>query len=165
MLKNSLKKYGAGRSVLLDKNNTVIAGNKTVSEAIRQGHQKVIVVDTTGNELVAVRRTDLDLSTDKAAKALALNDNRVGEVDLSWDAEVLSQTDADLTELFEPIELDNILNEGKGHKRIDKIDLQAPPKMIWILLGVPFNRFDAIQEPLAALEAESEISVQQARNE
>ncbi len=163
MLKNSLKKLGAGRSILLDKNSTVIAGNKSFDEAKRQGYKKVIVVNTTGDELVAVRRTDLDLN-DKKAKELALSDNRVAEVDLAWDSEILKNTEVDLGEMFEPIELDNLINEGKGHKRIDKIDLQEPPKMIWILLGVPFDRFDQIQEPLAALEAESEISVQQARS-
>jgi hypothetical protein len=29
LIKKSLKDYGAGRSILLDKNNRVIAGNKT----------------------------------------------------------------------------------------------------------------------------------------
>jgi len=164
MLKNSLKKLGAGRSILLDSHNRVVAGNKTLEEAKRQGYKNIVVVDSDGDSLIAVRRTDLDLQKDVKAKELALSDNRVGEVDLAWDSEILKSTEVDLGGLFEPIELDNLTNEGKGHKRIDKIDLQEPPKMIWILLGVPFDRFDQIQEPLAALEAESEISVQQARS-
>lgn len=164
LLRSSLKKFGTGRSILLDKNNQVIAGNKTLSEAKHLGHKKVIVVDSDGDTLIAVRRNDLDLS-DKAAKELALLDNRVNEVGLSWETDVLKETDVDLSEMFEPIELDALLNEGKNTKRTDRIDLQQPPKMIWILLGVPFSRFDAIQAPLAAIEEESEITVQQARNE
>lgn len=162
-LKKSIKELGAGRSILLDKHSTAIAGNKTLEEAKRQGYKKVIVVDSDGDTLVAVRRTDLDLN-DKKAQELAITDNRASEVDLNWDPEVLKATDVDLGALFEPIELDNLLNEGKGHKRIDKIDLLKPPKMIWILLGIPFDRFDTIQEPLAAIEAEADINVQQARN-
>ena len=33
MLEKSLQKYGAGRSILIDKNNKIIAGNKTIEIA------------------------------------------------------------------------------------------------------------------------------------
>jgi hypothetical protein len=165
MLKTSLKKFGAGRSILLDADNRVISGNATLEQAKSLGYKRVMVVDSDGDTLVAVRRKDLKLEgEDKKARELALFENRTQEVDLAWDKEVLATTDVELNDLFEPIELDNLLNEGKGRKRIDKIDLQPPPKMIWILLGVPFNRFDVIQAPLAKIEAEAEISVQQSRN-
>lgn len=36
MLEKSLSKYGAGRSILLDKNNRIIAGNKTVEVALKK---------------------------------------------------------------------------------------------------------------------------------
>jgi hypothetical protein len=165
LLKESIKKFGAGRSILLDSNNTVISGNKTLAAAKSQGYKRVQIIDADGDTLIAVRRKDLNLKRDKKARELAIAENRTSEVDLSWDPEILSTTDADLGQFFEPIELDNLLNEGKGHKRTDKIDLQEPPKMLWVLLGIPFNRFDAVQAPLAILEAESEISVQQARSD
>jgi hypothetical protein len=164
MLKRSLKKLGAGRSILLDSENRVISGNKTLEAAKSLGYKNVRVVDVDGDTLIAVRRKDLNLQTDKTARELAISDNRTGEVDLAWDPEVLKSTDVDLSELFDPIEVDNITNEGKGHKRTDKIDLQKPPKMLWILLGIPFDRFDLVQEPLALIEAESEITVQQSRD-
>ena len=126
--------------------------------------KRVVVVDSDGETLVAVRRTDLEAS-DPKAQELAIADNRTAEVDLAWDPEVLKTTEADLAEMFEPIELDRLLNEGKNVKVADRIDLQPPPKMMWILLGVPFNRFDVVQEHLAALENEAEISVQSARND
>jgi hypothetical protein len=162
-LKNSLKKLGTGRSVLLDKNNTVLAGNKTLEQYKSLGYEKVIIVPSDGKTLVAVQRTDLE-AQDKKAQELAIADNRVAEVDLAWDPEVLRETDADLTELFEPLELDRMLNDGKNSRQPNTIDLQPPPKMMWILLGIPFARFDVVQGHLAALEAESEISVQSARD-
>jgi len=163
-IKRSLKNLGAGRSVLLDKNQTAIAGNKTIQEAKRQGYKEVLVVRTSGDQLVAVQRTDLDLK-DKKAQELAISDNFTSAIDLSWDPEILANTDVDLAEVgFDPIEVDNITNAGRGHKRTDKIDKLPPPKMLWILLGIPFDRFDLIQEPLAAIEAESEITVQQSRD-
>ena len=163
LLKNSLKKLRAGRSILLDKNFTAIAGSKTLEEAKKQGFKKVTVVDSDGETLVAVRRTDLQ-ANDKTAQELAVADNRVAEVDLAWDQEVLKGTQADLSEMFEPLELDRLLNEGKNSRQPNTIDLQPPPKKVWILLGIPFDRFDVVQGHLAALEEEAEISVQSARD-
>ena len=45
--------------------------------------------------LIAVQRDDLDLATDPRARALAIADNRVGELDLEWDVEMLKQLHAD----------------------------------------------------------------------
>lgn len=164
MLKGSLKRLGAGRSILVDKNLNTLAGNKTLEEAKKQGFKKVVVVPTDGDTLVAVQRTDLDI-TDKKAQELAIADNRTSEVDLSWDPEILKTTEADLAEFFDPLETDRLLNEGKNSRQPNTIDLQPPPKMVWVLLGIPFNRFDVVQENLAALEGEAEISVQSARDE
>ena len=62
LIKKSLERFKAGRSVLIDKNNNIIAGNKTVSAAATMG-MKVRVIETTGEELVAVKRTDIDLDS------------------------------------------------------------------------------------------------------
>jgi len=164
MLKRSLKKLGAGRSILVDRKGVALAGNKTLEEAKAQGYKNVVVVPTDGSTLVAVQRTDLDAS-DAKAQELAIADNRISEVDLSWDTEVLSGTEADLAEIFDPLETDRRLNQGKNSRVPNTIDLQKPPKMVWILLGIPFNRFDVVQGNLAALESEADISVQSARDE
>lgn len=89
MIETSLRNYGAGRSILLDKHGAIIAGNKTAEGAAAIGLEDVIIVKTDGKKLVAVQRTDLDLGKDKAAKELAIADNRSGQVSLTWDAEIL----------------------------------------------------------------------------
>lgn len=90
LLEHSLQEYGAGRSVLADKNGALIAGNKTLETANRLG-LPVRIIQTAGDELVVVQRTDLDLydPTDKRGRELAYADNRVGELDLAWDADQL----------------------------------------------------------------------------
>jgi DNA modification methylase len=87
-LDRSLRDFGAGRSVLLDRHGRVIAGNKTVEKARSLG-LTLRVVQTDGTELVAVQRRDLDLETDDKAKGLAIADNRVAELDLDWDPAAL----------------------------------------------------------------------------
>jgi DNA modification methylase len=110
-LERSLREYGAGRAVLIDKHGRIIAGNKTVEQAKRL-HLPLRVIKTDGQHLIAVQREDLDLATDARAKALALADNRVGELDLEWDVEMLKTlhasgldlsafwTEAEFAELF-----------------------------------------------------------------
>ena len=54
LMERSLKELGAGRSILIDKNGTIIAGNKTQEAAIKAGITKVRVIETDGTELVAL---------------------------------------------------------------------------------------------------------------
>lgn len=93
LLSRSLSEYGAGRSILTDRNGVIIAGNKTyrAAEAL---DLPVRIVQTTGEELVVVQRTDLDLETDPAARELAYADNRIAQIDLDWDPVIL-QDDLD----------------------------------------------------------------------
>ena len=93
-LARSLRDYGAGRAVLIDRHGTIIAGNKTVEQAKRL-NIPLRVVKTDGEHLIAVQRDDLDLATDPRAQALAIADNRVGELDLEWDVDMLKQLQAD----------------------------------------------------------------------
>jgi hypothetical protein len=91
MLDNSLRNYGAGRSIVTDKNDVIIGGNKTAERAADIGLNDTITVETDGTQLVVVKRTDLDLATDPRARELAYADNRVGQVDLDWDVSVVME--------------------------------------------------------------------------
>src|SRR2546430_526200 len=73
-IEQSFKLHGAGRSILVDKNGRIIAGNKSQKAALKAGITKARVVETAGDELVVVKRTDLDLQKDRSAKALAILD-------------------------------------------------------------------------------------------
>ena len=68
LIARSFKEHGAGRSVLLDKNNRLVAGNKATEGARQAGIRRVIVVDTEGDEMVAVRRKDVDLDSAEGRK-------------------------------------------------------------------------------------------------
>ena len=113
LLTNSLRKYGAGRSILADRNGRIIAGNKTLQAAIDLGLVDVEVVETDGKRLIVHKRTDLDLEATGAARELAYLDNRVAEVDLDWDTEqILVDLEAgvDLAQMFFDDELSAILD-------------------------------------------------------
>ena len=72
----------------MDRAGRILAGNKTLAQA-RALDLPVETVQTEGERLVVVQRVDLDLDTDVRARQLALADNRIAELDLDWDDDVL----------------------------------------------------------------------------
>ena len=118
MVRESLKRHGAGRSLLLDKNGTVIAGNKTLEGAEGVLPDEVIVVKTDGTQLIAIQRTDVE---GDEAVLMALADNRSSQVGLDWDPVIMSQLSArnlDMSHMFGREELARImmpvLSRGAG---------------------------------------------------
>lgn len=118
LVKESLRRYGAGRSILIDKSGNIIAGNKTAEAAGAVGMENVQIVKSDGTKLVAVQRTDLDIN-DKAARELAIADNRASEVGLEWDLEVLKEfeaEDVDLSPFFDEKELVSFLGVNQRRR-------------------------------------------------
>ncbi len=114
MLDISLEECGAGRSILVDKNGVVLAGNKTLERAIDLGFEIEVVPDD-GKKLLVRQRTDLDLLGDgesqKRARRLATLDNRSSEVGLEWDLKVIRQMAQDETEPLDGMFFENEIKE------------------------------------------------------
>lgn len=73
----SIDECGIGRSIVIDENGTILAGNGTY-EIAQKNNAKVLIVDVDGpNTLVAVRRNDL---TDTQKRRLSLWDNRASDL-------------------------------------------------------------------------------------
>lgn len=109
MIEKSIQELGFGRSLVVDKNGKIIAGNKSHEVAGAVGLEDVLLVETDGTQVIAIMRTDLDLEKDDKAKQLAIADNRTSEISLRWDTEVLLELEQeiDLSGFF----TDNELNE------------------------------------------------------
>lgn len=88
LIEKSLRENGAGRSILLDKDNNIIAGNGVVESAGAIGLDKVKIIETNGDEIVAVKRTDISLNS-KKGREMALADNATAKADIEWDEEAL----------------------------------------------------------------------------
>lgn len=91
LLEKSLRKFGGGRSILLDKNNNIIAGNGVVETANNIGFNDVQIVESDGSKLIAVKRVDVDINSDQG-REMALADNAVAAADLEWDKELINET-------------------------------------------------------------------------
>ena len=91
LLEDSLRKFGAGRSVLVDRNGNIIAGNSTTETAAAIGMEDVEVVKTDGKKLVVVQRTDLDLDSPEG-RELALADNMTALKGIDMDLDKVRET-------------------------------------------------------------------------
>lgn len=108
LLVDSLQEVGAARSIVIDEDGRILAGNGTVEAAAEAGITRVQVVDADGETIVAVRRRGL---TEEQKRRLALLDNRTAEL-ADWDASVLEALQSDglkLDDLFEPFEWNNLV--------------------------------------------------------
>ena len=94
LIEKSLRNNGAGRSILIDKNNRIIAGNGVTEVAGQIGLDDVQIVETDGTKIIAVKRTDIDLDT-KQGREMALADNATGAADLQWDAEAIADVESE----------------------------------------------------------------------
>ena len=91
LIEKSLREFGIGRGIVVDKNNRIIAGNKTTENCADIGLDKVVIVETTGDTLVVTKRTDIDIDTPKG-RGMALADNATGAANLEWDKPVMMET-------------------------------------------------------------------------
>ena len=103
LLQQSLQEVGAARSIVIDENNVILAGNGTVEAAGQIGISRVRIVEADGEEIIAVRRSGL---TDEQKRRLSLLDNRTAEL-AEWDTEQLLEFDG-LEELWTDWELQDM---------------------------------------------------------
>lgn len=135
LMEKSLKELGAGRSILIDKDGNIIAGNKTQLAAIKAGIKKVRVIESDGTELIAVKRTDVAIDS-KEGRELALADNLTTQVNLSWDnvelASVAAEQGIDLPDWgLDPSDLETPQGNVKsvGELDVDSFDEEQTLKL------------------------------------
>lgn len=130
MIVKALQEVGAARSIVIDEDGTILAGNGVAEAAAEAGIERVQIIDVDGETLVAVRRTGL---TEQQKRRLAYFDNRTAEL-AEWDAEQIMADQAagfDFDGLFTSAEMDAIEGELTDDKYSRKIE---PP--IYEPLGI-----------------------------
>lgn len=107
-LERSLREYGFARPIVAAADGTIIAGNHAFQKAGEIGLTKVRVIETSGDEIIVHKRTDLD-ANDPKARMLALADNRTAEINLQWDTSGLkafSEETEQVLDFFSDAELE-----------------------------------------------------------
>lgn len=144
-LKRSLQTFGQQKPIVVDGDGVIRAGNGTWLAAQQLGWKQIAVVPS-------------DLGPDELA-AYAVADNRTGEL-AEWDngqlaavlSEIQASGDMDVEAMgFNQDEVDAIVDDVMGEDRITQHDVRPPPKMAWVLVGIPTVRFGEIADQVEAI--------------
>ena len=129
LINKSLKECGAGRSIVIDNDGEIIAGNGIYEQA-QKLKIPTKIIETDGSELVVVKRTDLK-TDDEKRKQLAIMDNSTSdnsEFDINslyadFDIEKLNDWGLEQIQDFSTMEqgieqnFDDIVENQKAEKR------------------------------------------------
>jgi hypothetical protein len=162
ILEQSVRELGAGRSILVDKNGIILAGNHAQEAFVNAGMDDVIEVETDGKQIVVVKRTDLDADS-SAGKKMAIMDNRTSEQGLAWDAVVVEDL---LNEIKQDEgDLDNYLKDLENQLDVE-MDIDDAFGMLSDEDRAPFrqmtftvhdNQFEVISEALRVAKSMGEF--------
>ena len=142
VIERSLGEVGAARSIVIDEDGVILAGNATTEAAMQAGITRVRVIEADGNELIAVQRRGL---TPEQKVKLALADNRAAEL-AEWEPDVLAEIAAemDVSGLFRADELAELAmlaepEAGAGGDEFDTTPDDGPTRAqlgdLWIIGG------------------------------
>ena len=121
-LDTSIRTDGFIGAITTAADGETFAGSARLEKAVEIYGPKVepVVVHTTGDRPIIVVRDDIPDANHPKAKRLALADNRIGQIDLTWDADVLAdiaKNERDLLAgLFDDSELAALLAQDGGGK-------------------------------------------------
>ena len=116
LIQESLERYCAARSIVIDENDRVLAGNGTIEGAKAAGLENVRIIETDGKEIIAIKRTGL---TEDQKVGLALADNRTSDLS-DWDASMLHHLsmEHEIDPWFQPEDLTELMD--------DRTDAESP---------------------------------------
>lgn len=156
MIADSLQETGAGRSIVIDENNQLIAGHGLVDAAGQVGITKVTVVEASGNEIIAVKRSNL---TPEQKRKMAIYDNRTGELS-EWDIEqlVADQADGlDLSFAFTDEELAKAIGDEES-KKVTELKVERPADIVWVLMAIPMEKWPETQQAIEKMQIDAKYS-------
>lgn len=155
LLEHALRQRGFGRPMFATGDDVMLAGNATQEKALEVGFTHAIVITTHGDVPIIHRRADLS-AADPQARLMAMEDNRIAEVNLAPDATGLlalcrlmveTGADAEFDRLYTPDEMRVLLD-----KPLDAEDAGAPPSK----LEAAQDALRACREKTDALQSEIE---------
>lgn len=154
-IRKSIDEAGLGRSVVIDADGVLVAGNGV--QSVIDKDTPVRVVETDGTELVVVKRTDLHTG-DPRRKTLALADNATAD-DVEWDFDAIEADGWTEDEAGEwgvewPADEENV-QVGKN----TEIDTDNFADKIKIEFELTIEEHAFVRDALAKIDANKEIAL------
>lgn len=121
LINKSIKNLGAGRSILVDKDGVIVAGNGVFEQAQKLG-VKIREVETDGTELVVVKRTDLATDSKKRQELAVLDNSASDSSEFDFD---LLQEDFNVNELAD---LGIDIESEEPEIEVEEVDIPENPE-------------------------------------
>lgn len=152
LIRKSLNELGAGRSIVLDNDNVIIAGNGVFEQAKYLG-LNVKIIESDGKELFAIKRTDLT-TNDEKRKLLALADNKTSDTS-EFDLELLNDEFSNeiLNDWDIEIQKYDSIDYSDKNKEINIDEFPYKMEMKFVLSQ---NEFMFIQSELSKIDSSKE---------
>lgn len=156
LIRKSLSECGAGRSIVIDRDNVMIAGEGVYEQAKDLG-LKVRIIESDGKELIAIKRTDLS-TEDERRKLLAFADNQTSDSSRFDFSAVVEDFGADILEDWDfVVDIEEKDFAGKN-KEINFDEIEEKYK---IVLEYSSEDYLKVNEALAKIAPTSECAVYQ----
>ena len=162
LIEKSFTQFGAGRGILVDQNNRIIAGNKSVQKFVETGGAKVVIVETTGDTIVVNKRIDIDLDSAQG-RGMALADNATAKANITFDEvvidEICGDLDIDVKEWGISFDYEPQQDETSYSDKNKEIDTNDFSDKMELKFEVTSEEYQFIQSELSKINASKEIAL------
>lgn len=153
LIRKSLEECGAGRSILFDNDDCIIAGNGVYEQAQELG-LKVRIIESDGTELIAIKRKDLS-TADARRKTLALADNHTSDMSFfDFDA-IVKDFGVDELDTWE-LEIGEVKDYSDKNREIDVEDWEDMHELV---LKFDAETYLRVNEALIAIDPDPSKAV------
>jgi hypothetical protein len=121
-VKASVEEFGIIRSIAVDEDNRILAGNCLTEMAMENGTKKVVFVEADRDTIVAVKRSDL---TEEEKVRYAIRDNQSAKLSI-WNADNIIEhknSGVSMKGIFTDADLERMANKKKDN---DTPKVEAP---------------------------------------
>ena len=125
-LESSMRKHGYVAPMTAAADGEIIDGSARLETVANVFDDDVLVVEHDGTKPIVMVRTDIPSADSPEARAISIEANRIAQLDLVWDAEVLLedlQSQVDFTGLFDHKELDAMFATLAPKTKGEKVDV------------------------------------------
>ncbi len=114
LLEDSIQKDGWIGAITVAADGETFDGSARVEVGAGAGFEEAIVVESDGSKPVIVKRVDIATADDPRAKRLGIAANRIAQIDLNWDPDVLKAN------ALEGVEIGDLWNDAEMQAEIER---------------------------------------------
>lgn len=149
LIEKSIRKLGFAAPDVIDKNNNIIIGNERTSVAGQLGYEDVIIVESDGTKIIAIKRTDIDINS-KKGRELAIIDNHSAKESINLNKQVLRdlQAEYECDFNFYEVNTESTFGEFQQFAPEEYEENKLPYPITIVVNKDDYERWSAIKEKL-----------------